>query len=109
MKSSSLQLSSQPFSRHDSRAAAAAENFPQTDYDYQTTADVPVVAPSADRSESLVRAAQMRSFRQLSKRATNSGSRWESALEATVFSLIVGLVAWSLISLLVVLAQTARG
>lgn len=109
MKSLSLQLSSQTFSRHDSRAVAAAGNFPQTDYDYQTTADVPVAAPSADRSESLAHAAQIRSFRLLSKRATSSGSRWESALEATVFSLIVGLVAWSLVSLLIVLAQTARG
>jgi len=105
MKSSSLQFSSQPFSRHDARPAAVLRNFPQTDYDYQATTEAPVSAPSA---EPLVHAAQMRSFRLLSKQAVSS-RRWESALEATVFSLVVGLVAWPLVSLLIVLAQTARG
>lgn len=109
MKSSSLQLISLPFSRYDSRAAVALGSFPQTDYDYRAPANVPATAATAKRSDSLVHAAQMRSFRQLSQQATSSGSRWQFALETAVFSLVAGLVAWSLVSLLIVLAQTARG
>ncbi len=85
------------------------KNFPQTDYCYQATTEAPVAAPSANRSVSLVRAAQVRSFRQLSKQAESSRSRGQFVLETTVFSLVAGLAVWPLVSLLIVLAQTARG
>jgi hypothetical protein len=45
----------------------------------------------------------------LSKQTLSSGNRWQFALETTVFSLVAGLVAWPLVSLLIVLAQTPRG
>jgi hypothetical protein len=109
MKSSSLQLSSQSFSRHDARPAPLLGNFPQTGHNYHATTEAPVAVSSADRSESSVHAAQMRSFRLLSKQALAPQSRWQFALETTIFSLIAGLVAWPLVSLLIVLAQTARG
>lgn len=53
--------------------------------------------------------AEMRSFRQLSKSAVNGESRWQLAFEATVLGLVVAIIAWPLISLLIVLAQTANG
>jgi hypothetical protein len=107
MKSSSVQFTT--FSRHDERPTSVLANFPQTDYGYQAIKETPVAAASADRSESLVHAAQIRSFRMLSKQTLSSGNRWQFALETTVFSLVAGLVAWPLVSLLIVLAQTARG
>jgi hypothetical protein len=107
MKSLSLPLSN--FSRHDARPAAVLANFPQTDCGYQATTGRPVAAAAASRSDSLVHAAQMRSFRMLGKQMLGSGNRWQFVLETAVFSLVVGLVAWSLVSLLILLAQTARG
>ena len=51
----------------------------------------------------------MRSFRELSKPVIGSGFSWQFAIEAAVFGLIGAIVAWPLVSLLIVLAQTARG
>jgi len=103
MKSLSIDLSSQQLSRHDERALRAPRGFPQTDHRYQAKAS------SASRAAPTNYAAQMRSFRQLSNTATGAEARWQFASEATVFGLIVAIVAWPLISLLIVLAQTARG
>jgi hypothetical protein len=103
MKSLSIDLSTQQLSRHDERALRAQRGFPQTDHHYQATAS------SASRLASANYAAQMRSFRQLSNTETGAEARWQFALEATVLGLVVAIVAWSLISLLIVLAQTARG
>jgi hypothetical protein len=104
MKSLSIDLSTQQLSHHDGRALRAPRRFPQTDHHYQATA-----SSLASRAVPASYAAQMRSFRQLSNTATGAEARWQFAVEATVFGLIVATVAWPLISLLIVLAQTARG
>lgn len=51
----------------------------------------------------------MRGLREISKPVIDPGFSWQFAFEATVFGLVGVLVAWSLVSLLIVLAQTARG
>ncbi len=51
----------------------------------------------------------MQSFRELSKPVIAPGFSWQFAVETTVFGLIGAIVAWPLVSLLIVLAQTARG
>ena len=52
---------------------------------------------------------EIRSFRELSKPVVTLGFSWLLAIETTVLGLIGAIVAWSLVSLLIVLAQTARG
>jgi len=51
----------------------------------------------------------MRSFRELNKPVVTLGFIWQLTIETTVLGLIGAVVAWSLVSLLIVLAQTARG
>ncbi len=109
MKSLSLQLSMQQLSRHDGWMLRAQRSFPQTDYYYQAKAEAPATVSSARRPVPANYAAQMRSFRQLSNTVAGAEARWQFAMEASVLGLITAVVAWPLISLLIVLVQTARG
>lgn len=110
MKSPLLHLSSQQLSRHDDkRAVLAPRRSLQTDYHYQATAEAPMTASAAGRTTLHDQMAQARSFRQLSQTATGPETRWQFAVEAALLSVVAAIVAWSLVSLIIVLAQTARG
>ena len=52
--------------------------------------------------------AELRAFRQMSSSLLKEESR-SGFLEMLVFALVAGVAAWPLISLVIVLAQTARG
>lgn len=80
-----------------------------TDQHYQTTIEATASLTSSKHRTTTSRAAALRSFRQLGTSIDDKGSRWSYVLETVVFGLVSALVAWSLISLLIVLAQTARG
>ncbi|MEQ1354643.1 MAG: hypothetical protein ABLT11_11530 [Candidatus Acidiferrum sp.] len=106
MKLSSLQSSYQPLRRHDAREQRHVRNFPQTDYHFQATAEA--VATSR-RSRVKAWRSDLRAFRKISSDFMAAETRRGYFAEAAVLALVSGLVAWSLISLLIVLAQTARG
>ncbi len=108
MKSLSSLISSQKLSRHDKRAAGSGSTLPLTDYHYQATAEAPATG-LADRRAPADLKAELRSFRQLSDSFAGTESRWQFAVETAVLVLVAAIVAWSLVSLLIVLAQTARG
>ncbi len=96
-------------SRHDRRTTSVNSRFPRTDYHYQGTSRPSATAlPISHHSLEDYRR-ELRSFREISKPIIGSGFRWQFAVEATVLGLIGVLVAWPLIYLLIVLAQTARG
>ena len=95
-------------SRHDKRAAGSGSTLPLTDYHYQATAEAPATG-LADRRAPADLKAELRSFRQLSVTFAGTESRWQFVIETGVMVLIVAIVAWPLVSLLIVLAQTARG
>jgi hypothetical protein len=108
MKLLSSHLSSQQLSRHDKCAAIVRRSFARTEYHYQATEEVRAIASSPTRPGH-DHAAKMRSFSELRNMAASKGAEWEDAAEATMFGLVAAIAAWSLTSLLVVLAETARG
>jgi hypothetical protein len=109
MKSLSTRLPTEYLPRHDKRAVLAQTASPTTDQHYQTTIEATASIASSKHTTTTSRAAALRSFRQLGTSIDGKGSRWSYVLEAVVLGLVSALVAWSLISLLIVLAQTARG
>ena len=109
MKSPLLHLSSQQLTRHDKRAVLTPRRSLQTDYHYQTTAEAPMTASAAGRPASQDKRAAARNFRKLSETVVGAETRWQFAVEAAVLSVVAAIVAWSLVSLIIVLAQTAPG
>jgi hypothetical protein len=111
MKSVSPQSNINYLSRTDRRSLRGPRMFPRLEYQYQATtkrsAGASIATDSATAAR--LRAAQLRSFRALSSAAAGPANRAQSFAEATAFGIIVGIVAWPLVSLLIVLAQTARG
>lgn len=107
MKPLSRQSSNQPFRRHDDRTRHNVRNFPQTDYRYQASADA--VAASRQQNRARVRLSDLRDFRKISSDFMAAETRRDYVAEATLFALVTGIAAWPIISLLIVLAQTARG
>lgn len=95
-------------SRHDKRVAGRGSSLSHTVYHYQATAEAPATG-LAIRRVSPDLAAKLRSFRQLSDPAKVAESRWQFVTEVGVLGLVVAIAAWSLVSLLIVLAQTAIG
>ena len=109
MKSLSLQHSTEQMSRHDGRATDAKGSFSQTDYHYQATPRASAAGLSATQHSREVYKRELRSFREIANPIIGSGSRWQFAIEAAVLGLVGAIAAWSLVSLLIVLSQTARG
>ncbi len=56
-----------------------------------------------------VGSAELRAFRKISSDFMDGETHGGSIIEMVVFALVTGVVAWPLISLLIVLAQTANG
>jgi hypothetical protein len=109
MKPLSTHLPTEHLSRHDKRAVLAQTASPTTDQHYQTMIEATASLPFSKHPTVTSHAAALRSFRQLGMSIDDKGSRWSYVPETVVFGLVSALVAWSLISLLIVLAQTARG
>jgi hypothetical protein len=103
---SPLSISSQPRARHDARVRHGSRSFPRTDYHFQVQAG-DVVTARAERA----RATQtdLHAFRKMSSEYLSKETHRGYLAEMAVFALVVGLVAWPLVSLLIVLAQTANG
>jgi hypothetical protein len=80
--------------------------MPRTDYSFQEPADnVAIASPNAKRRPR----PELRAFRQMSQDLLAREERRNYVIEMIVFGLVIALVAWPLVSLLIVLAQTARG
>lgn len=108
MKTTSLQFQKRPSAGNDTWAGRPQRRFPQTDYHYQAAPAATTIAAPASRSTT-THVAEMRSFRQLSRQATGSESRWQFALEGAVLALVVGIVAWPLLSLLTLISVNPFG
>lgn len=106
MKTLSQLSNEETFARHDDRAKSNRRGFPCTDHCYQPTVDDVAVA-----TKSPVGAAKrdLRAFRKMSEDLMAEEIRHNYVPEIVVLGLVIGIVAWSLISLLIVLAQTANG
>ena len=109
MKPLSNQIPTEHLSRHDKQAVLAQTATPIIDQHYQTTIEATVSSTSSKHATITSHAEALRSFRQLGTSLNDKASRWSYVLETMVFGLVSALVAWPLISLLIVLAQTARG
>ncbi len=107
MKPLSLFTTGQPLARHDDRAwRGRLRSFPQTDYQFQIHGEDVV---TAREQRTTVGSADLRAFRKISSDFAGEKTHRGAIIEMMVFALITGLIAWPLISLLIVLAQTARG
>ena len=109
MKPLSTHHPTEHLSGFDTRLMIAQPASPATDQHYQTTIEATASATSSKHPTPASQASALRSFRQLGMSIGDNASRWSFALETLVFGLVIALVTWSLISLLIVLAQTARG
>ncbi len=92
--------------RHDHRPRVSRAPFPQSNYNFQPTPND--LAPASVRSTKTARP-DLRAFRQLSGEFMRGETRRNHLVEMLVFAVVAGLTAWPLVSLLIVLAQTARG
>lgn len=103
---SPLSISSQPRARHDARVRHDSRNFPRTDYQFQIQAED---VATARQERARATQAELRAFRQMSSDYLSKETHRGYFAEMAVFALVAGLIAWPLVSLLIVLAQTARG
>jgi hypothetical protein len=79
-------------------------HFPATDYFFHEEA-----ASSHSRIlQQTADPAARRSFRRMVREAVAAQNRWDP-LEMLVLAVLSGLIAWPLVDLLIVLAQTANG
>ena len=88
--------------RHDHRARSN-RTFPATDYFLRPQRDVTFGHAGRRPSERARRA-----FRRMTLDMLAKHERIDS-LELTVFAIVIAIIAWPLVSLLIVLAQTANG
>jgi hypothetical protein len=109
MKPLSTHLPTEHLSRFDTRSVIAQPASPATDQHYQPTIEATASTASSKNPTLASQPSALRSFRQLGMSIDDNASRWSFVLETVIFGLVIGLVAWPLISLLIVLAQTARG
>ncbi|HEX3816674.1 MAG TPA: hypothetical protein VHW03_00110 [Chthoniobacterales bacterium] len=107
MKPLSLSQIQRTSARHDARAPRQARVFPRTDFHFQVQAEE-VVAPARTTRPAATRD-ELRDFRHMTSDYLAKGTLRNRLLELTVGAVVVGLVAWSLASLLILLAQTAGG
>ena len=109
MKPLSTHLPTEHLSRYDRRRVGARPASPATEQHYQTTIEATASTTSSKERTPASQTSELRSFRQLGMAIDDDASRWSFALEMLVFGLVIAVVAWPLISLLILLAQTARG
>lgn len=92
--------------RYESREFYRPFRMPRTDYAFREPTDNSTVAAPPEDTR---RSRELRSFRQMSQDPLAKEDRRNYVIEMVVLGLIIALVAWPLISLLIVLAQTAGG
>lgn len=109
MKSPSNHQTSRQTSRHDGRATPAQSSFPRTDYYYQSAPRASAASLSASRHSLEAYGREVRSFREISQPVIGSRFNWQFAVESTVLGLVGAIAAWPIVSLLILLAQTALG
>jgi hypothetical protein len=106
MNTSSLLNPDQPLTRHDDRARRNLRRLPQIEYHFQAKA---AGGGAARNQPKTVGSAELRAFWQISSNYLGEEMHRSYLIEMLVFALVSGLAAWSLISLLIILADTARG
>ena len=104
MKTLSLLNPKQSFARHGRSVPRSPRSFPQTDFQFRaaTTGAVSIRIERPPASS-----AELRAFREMSSNSLGEEKR-SYLIEMLVFAVVIGLIAWPLISLLVVMSQTAR-
>jgi hypothetical protein len=107
-----MKILSQPSNEHTSaRSDARAKShgygrqFPRTDYCYRSISEDAFGARSPIRPDKT----DLRAFRNMSEDLMAEDARRNILPEILTFGLVIGVAAWSLISLLVVLSQTGYG
>ena len=106
MKLISLSQNGSALARHEDRASRRRRTLPRTDYHFHAPAEDAVAVRDQHQP---VGAPELRAFRKLSTSYLGEEKHRGYLLEMIVFATIIGLVAWPLISLLILLAQTANG
>jgi hypothetical protein len=97
----------QPLARYDDRAGhSTLRTFPRTDHQFHAPAQENATARNQPGAPD---PAELRAFRQISRDYLGEKTSPGYLSETIVFALVAGLVAWPLISLLIVMAQTANG
>ena len=106
MKSIPLQSNYQSSRRHDDRARHDLRRFPPTDCSLQATAGT---INSLEHDRAKVTRSNLRDFRKMSADFMEAETLRDYVAETAVLAVIAGIAAWPIISMLIVLAQTARG
>ena len=106
MKSSPLESAHKPLPRHEARARHDGRKSFRTDCHFQAAANA--VASSRHHTGRVGRS-QLRDFRSISSDFMAAETHREFAAEAALFALVTAIVSWPIISMLIALAQTARG
>ena len=102
MKPTTISKIEHRLARHD-RRAQSNRTFPATDYFLRPQPDLTLGRAWRPPSE-----AARRAFRRMTLDMLAKHERID-LLELTVFAIVIAIIAWPLVSLLIVLAQTANG
>lgn len=92
--------------RHDARHRATAPTHPQTDYHFQTATEELV---ATGRKLPVANAEELRAFRRIGSDYLDEKNHRGYFVETAAFLVVTGLCVWALVSLAILLAQTARG
>jgi len=93
-------------SRRDSRARRDHRNFPLTDYSYQSTAKTG--GNSLTTSGNAHRIFKLRTFRKLSSDFFGTETSRDYVAELALFTLIAGVSAWPIISMIAALYRMIK-
>jgi hypothetical protein len=92
--------------RHDARTGRDLRRFPPTDYSLHATAGT---ITSFEHERATAPRPSLRDFRKISADFLAAETPRDYIAETAVLALVAGIAAWPIISMLIVLAQTARG
>ena len=106
MKPLPLLITPSPLHHDDWAARKPKRSFPRTDYHFHAPGED--VAAWREQKANAGRA-ELRAFRRLSSDYLDEKNHYGYLVEMIAFAIVAGLAAWSLASLVVVLAQTASG
>jgi hypothetical protein len=101
MKPTTTSIIEHRLARHD-RRAPSFRAFPATDHSFRPQTDGPLGHARRRASERARRAFRRMTLEMLAKHER------DEPLELTVFAFVAAIVAWPLVSLIIVLAQTAN-
>lgn len=105
MKTTATNHNNQLLARHEVRERNNRPPAPSTDYQFR-----PAVKEARLTGRTTIPTrTQLRAFREMGQRLQAEESGETSLIEIAVFAIVIGLAAWPLVSLLIVLAQTANG